>query len=120
MSLFQEGWNYQSLAEDAIEDVFSLDECLIAANKKVFEMLRFDEQICDGWHFYAVELSLQCHVKKLGVKVFDANIVHLSGGNVDDSFYVTEEKVVRKYRRQFRKISYPCGWTYTNPIFMKF
>lgn len=111
-----QGWNYETLAEKSIEDVFSLDECLIAANKKVFETLRFDEQVCDGWHFYAVELCLQCHVKKIGVKVFDANIVHLSSGNLNSSFYATEKRIARKYRRQFHIISYPCGWIYTNPI----
>ncbi len=116
MAIIQEGWNYKSLKKGETQDVFTLDECLIAGNRELFENLRFDEEVCDGWHLYAAELCLQCHVKGYPVKVFDANIVHLSGGNQDKTFYACERKLVKKYRKYFPRISYTCGWAYTDPI----
>lgn len=116
MAMIQEGCNYNSLEKGSTQDVFTLDECLIAGSIELFENLRFDDKVCDGWHLYAAELSLQCHVKGYDVKVFDANIVHLSGGNQDKTFYQCERKLVNKYRDRFPLISYTCGWAYTDPV----
>lgn len=116
MAIIQEGWNYKSLKKGETQDAFTLDECLIAGSRELFEELRFDEEVCDGWHLYAAELCMQCHVKGYPVKVFDANIVHLSGGNQDKTFYQCERKLVKKYRNHFPLISYTCGWAYTDPV----
>lgn len=116
MAIIQQGWNYKTLPKGSTRDVFSLDECLICGNRKVFQTLRFDEQVCDGWHLYAAEFCMQCHLNGIGVKVFDADIVHLSGGNLDKSFYQCEKRIVKKYRNVFPMISYTCGWSYTDPV----
>lgn len=116
MAAEQEGWNFTTLPKGTTQDVFTLDECLICGSRELFETLRFDEQVCDGWHLYAAELCMQCHVKGIDVKVFDADIVHLSGGTTDSSFYACEKKLVKKYRKNFPIISYTCGWAYTNPV----
>ena len=116
MGAHQDGDDLTSLQKGAVEDVFSLDECLICGHRSIFEEVQFDEDVCEGWHLYATELCLQCHVKGINVKVFDADIVHLSGGNPDKSFYETEKKIVKKYRKTFRLISYTCGWAYTDPF----
>ena len=105
-----------TLEKGTTQEVFTLDECLIAGNREVFRNLRFDEEVCDGWHLYAVDLSLQCQVKHIPVMVYGANIVHLSGGTQDESFYTCERKLVKKYRKEFPLISYTCGWAYTNPL----
>ncbi len=62
------------------------------------------------------ELSLQWHMRGIPVRVFDANIVHLSGGTQDKTFYQIERNVVEKYRGFFPLISYTCGWVYTGRI----
>ena len=116
MSMIQEGWCYTTLKKGTTQDVFALDECLICGNRELFTNLRFDEDVCDGWHLYAVELSLQCQVKGLKVKVFDADIVHLSGGVQGKDFYSCEKKLARKYRKYYPLINYTCGWTYTDPL----
>ena len=116
MALFKDGWNYKTLEKGTTEEVFTLDECLICASRSLFAQLKFDEETCNGWHLYAAELCMQCHVKGLCVKVFDADIVHLSGGSQDKSFYVCERKLVKKYRKTFPIISYTCGWAYTDPF----
>lgn len=116
MSMFQDGWRYKSLAQGAVEDVFTLDECMIAANSCVFKSIQFDEINCDGWHLYAADLCMQCHILDIPVKVFDADIIHLSGGNADKAFYRCEKRLAKKYRKRFPIISYTFGWTYTDPI----
>ena len=116
MAAVQEGWNFKTLPKGTTQDVFTLDECLICGSRELFETLRFDEQVCDGWHLYAAELCMQCHVKEIDVKVFDADIVHISGGTTDSHFFKCEKKLVKKYRKYFPIISYTSGWAYTDPV----
>lgn len=116
MAEVQEGNNFKTLQKQTTMEVFTLDECLICGNRVLFETMRFDEQVCDGWHLYAAELCMQCHVQGIEVKVFDADIVHLSRGSVDSYFFACERRLVKKYRKCFPVISYSCGWTYTNPL----
>lgn len=105
---------YRTIHSKEIKDVFTLDECLIAGNKRVFENIQFDEELCNGWHFYAVEFCLQCHQNGINTKVYDSNISHLSAGKIDASFRECEKRVAKKYRKKYRVLSYPCGWCYTH------
>ncbi len=107
---------YNTLQTGATQNVMSLDECLIAANKAVFDVVQFDPIVCDGWHLYAVDISYQCHLHHFPVKVFDAHLTHLSNGNMTSSFFDCEAKLADKYRKYFRVLTYTCGWTYTAPI----
>ena len=116
MAVIQEGWKYGTLRADRDEKVQTLDECMIAASRELFNNFHFDELTCDGWHLYAVDMSLQCLVSGNEVMVFDANIVHLSGGNMDASFWRIEKKLAEKYRGEFSRINTTCTWTYTNPF----
>lgn len=100
--------------------VQTLDECLIAAHRNVFDAVRFDEVVCDGWHFYAVELSLQQAMLGRAVKVFGANVEHLSGGTMDRTFFECETKVAKKYRGKIARISYTNSWCWTNPVLFAF
>lgn len=68
------------------------------------------------WHFYVVDLCLQCHLKGIGVKVFDSDLIHLSNGTIDENFKYYEEKVARKYSGIYPIINYCCGSVYTNLI----
>lgn len=111
-----EGWKYQSLKEGEIKSCFTLDECLFACNFDLFKNIRFDEVTCDGWHLYAAELCLQCHLKGFEVKAFDAEVLHLSGGNPDHSFYECERRIVKKYRKVFSLLTFTTGWAYTNTL----
>ena len=96
--------------------VQTLDECLIAAHRSVFDQVRFDEEVCNGWHFYAVELCLQQAMLGNAVKVFGANIVHLSGGTMDKTFFECEKRVAKKYRGKIGLITYTNCWCWTNPV----
>ena len=50
------------------EEVHTLDECLTIFPKSVFDVLQFDEKVCDDWHLYAVDYCL-C-ARNLGFDVY--------------------------------------------------
>ena len=82
-------------------EVQTLDECLIIIPKNVFQKLKFDETVVDGWHLYAVEYCLSA--KKLGIDPYVIpadDVYHLSSGfSMNDSYY----KILRKVARQHRE-----------------
>lgn len=96
--------------------VFTLDECLFGCHRDILSKIRFDEDVCDGWHFYAVDFALQAHVAGARVEVIPAKVVHASGGNRDESYYLAQEKIKKKYRDRFEVIPTTCGWTRTSDI----
>lgn len=109
-------WESQTCPKGWSHEVQTLDECLIAANREVFDSIRFDEIVCAGWHFYTVELSLQQGLLNRPVKVFNANVTHLSGGTMDKAFFECEARVAKKYRGKVNLISYTNCWCWTNPF----
>lgn len=115
-TLVGEAANWSPAETGTYAPVFSLDECLIAGHRSVFERVSFDEKTCDGWHLYAVDLCIQCHLKCIDVKVMDAEVRHLSRGHVDRAFIRTEGKLAKKYRKDLKMITHTNGWTYTNPL----
>ena len=50
------------------EKVQTLDECLVIVPKSVFNVLTFDEEVCGGWHLYAVDYCLS--VRKVGFDIY--------------------------------------------------
>lgn len=96
--------------------VMSLDECLFAFGSKVLDRVTFDDVTCDSWHFYAVDLCLQAHLCSIPVYVVPANVLHLSGGNRDASYYLAQEKLKSKYMADYDCIATTCGWTSTSYV----
>ena len=116
MYCVREERKYGTLQEGNDAPVQTLDECLIAGHRSLFEKFPFDEETCYAWHLYAVDLSIQCILSKYEVKVFDANIIHLSGGNMDYTFWESEKRLAKKYQGKINKINTTCCWTYTHPF----
>ena len=96
--------------------VMTLDECLFGCSRSVFERISFDDSVCNGWHFYAVDFCLQAQLADIPVCVVPANVLHLSGGNRDASYYLAQEKIKEKYKGRFKSIATTCGWTLTDSI----
>lgn len=97
------------------QKVFTLDECLIVCHKDCMKKVKFDEKICDGWHLYGADLCLQAIIdKELDVMVLPMDICHKSHGNADDSYFKTQKKVGRKYKKFFKYINTTNGYVYTN------
>ena len=87
------------------EPVQTLDECLVLIPKKVFDSRSFDEVICNGWDLYAVDYSLSIRQVGLGVFVLPLMIHHRSKGHIEESYYVTLNEVLKKYRNHSRRIN---------------
>lgn len=108
VSTIVEGKNQKRIGEDFDEpiEVHTLDECLIGCSKNTF--LKFDEQACDNWHLYVVDLCLES--KKQGIKILciPSDIWHFSGGKINDGFYVTLKRLVKKHKNNYKYISTTC------------
>ena len=112
--------------------VQTLDECLIIVPKSVFDKLKFDEEVCDGWHLYGVDYSLS--IKNLGL---DAYVIPLPayhastgiGKNIlkimfslephPKEYYRILPKILSKHSA-VGKIYTTCGnWSLDSPLFLQ-
>ena len=113
------------------EKVQTLDECLVIVPRSVFNVLAFDEKMCDDWHLYAVDYCLSA--RKLG---FDAYaipmfIYHqstgiltenlfriiLSLGQYPKGYYQTLKKLLEKHKNQVKQIYTTTGvWSTSQPL----
>ena len=111
------------------EKVQTLDECLVLLPRSVFDMLQFDEKVCDDWHLYAVDYSLSMARLGLDVYVIPASIYHRSTGVPNNKdlyeqevwqsyllrtffsagFYRTLRKLLEKHKRHTRHIYATTG-----------
>ena len=106
---------YDGLKKDEIREVFTIDECLFACNKKLLDKINFDSKLCKHWDFYAVDLALQCQLANIPVYSIGLKLIHYSKGNTKTkAFKSVEKRLINKYRNNFSIITYPCGWSYTS------
>ena len=77
----------------------TLDECCVAMSKDTWFKFPFQEQICDGWHLYVVELCLRVSLENVLIAYGEFAITHLSGGNVDENYMKTYKKLLRIYKK---------------------
>ena len=111
-------WVSQDKRIDSItkpEKVFTLDECLIACHKDCFEKIRFDEELCDGWHLYGADLCLQAQdFAGFNVEVVPLDVWHKSPGNADKSYFITQNRLAKKYKKYHKVINTTNGYQYTS------
>ncbi len=88
----------------------TVDEFLIVMYKSTFLIHPFDEQLCDGWHFYAVEQCLNAKVNGKKVFVINADIRHISPGYIDSKFYWAQYKIAKKYQNIDHIIGTCCNF----------
>ena len=99
-------------------NVQTVDECFFVIPKNVFEMVKFDEKVCDGWHLYAVDYCLSVKEMKFLVCVVPISLYHRS---VADSFskeyYSTIKKIIKKHKKNFDPIFTTMGnWNSYYPL----
>jgi len=118
---------------DSPIEVQTLDECLLIIPRKIFEIIKFDEETCNNWHLYGVDYCLSVKEMKMKVYTLPLTIYHRSKGESaisSDSFfrlgskkneyYVTLKKVLKKHKNHFKKICTTCGdWHTAYPIFLQ-
>lgn len=105
-------------------EVETLDECFIAMKKDVLEDVIFDEMVCDGWHFYAVDFCLSAKI--IGYRSYvlphiaqHKNIIEMpnymyTSGILGRDFYDIAKKVREKHKNNYKIINAPCAYYSTN------
>lgn len=89
----------------------SLDECLFIMWKDAWKLHHFDEDVCDHWHFYAVEQCLYFRLKGGNIYIFDADVNHLSEtGNLDRTYFRALLKLLKRYRREYNYVVSTTGY----------
>ena len=78
----------------------TLDECCIAMRRTTWQRLKFNEDICDGWHLYVVEFCLRARSIKAVVCSNNCDIQHLSNGTVNEEYMKTFKKLLIEYKDQ--------------------
>lgn len=109
-------YDYDFNGKDWVE-VLTCDECFIAMNRETYEKVGgFDQDNFDGWHLYVVDLTLRANDRSIPVVVVRANAWHRSHGTMDKEFDRYKNILRKKYKDDYQKIYYPCGWTYTSSL----
>ena len=92
----------------------SVDECLFAMEKTVFQQYRFDELICNNWHFYAAEFSYRVRLDNIQTYIIPIDLHHNSVGNsMNIDFYYTLDRLCKKYKTSYKKINTTCCYVNT-------
>ena len=98
--------------------VQTLDECLFIIPKSLFDRIQFDEQVCSGWHLYAVDYSLSVEEIGLDVYVVPASIYHKSTGeSFSREYYSILKKLLNKHRKNYKMVYTTMGnWNSEYPL----
>lgn len=98
-------------------EVESLDECLIAMTRAHWQELPFDEQCCDNWHCYGVDMCFANTLRGGRNIMLPLEICHDSQGDArNNSYRATIRNLIRKYhgtaiqRINTTCLDIPCNW----------
>lgn len=85
-----------------------VDEGLFGMKRQIFSELRFNEELCNNWHLYAVEMCL--HTRKNGGNVYihPIQIHHFSYGHISRGYMKNMIKLVDYYHNDFKYIWTTC------------
>lgn len=79
----------------------TVDECCFEMTCECFNRLRFNEEVCDGWDLYAVEMCLRGkdNVTR-GEGGYNPGIKHFSGGNIDSNYMIKFKQLLNIYHHE--------------------
>lgn len=101
--------------------VQTVDECLFIIPKSMFNINRFDEKVCDGWHLYAVDYCLS--VMKIGFHIYliPLEIYHKSTGySFTNEYYSILKRLIKKHGIDYNKIYTTTeNWSTKWPLFLQ-
>ncbi|MHA1729903.1 MAG: glycosyltransferase [Promethearchaeota archaeon] len=92
-----------------IEEVQTLDECLMIIPRSIFTIQKFDENLFDGWDYHGVDYCLS--VKSRGLKVYvlplECNhscLIRLSQFSEFKDLYKYQRRLYKKHKKNFKHI----------------
>lgn len=80
-----------------LQEVQTVDECIFGGYTECFKKYPFDDDLCDNYHLYAVEISLRAIIRGDKVFVCDIDLIHKSPGNADKRFFKGVYKLAKAY-----------------------
>ncbi|MGB6535069.1 MAG: glycosyltransferase, partial [Xanthobacteraceae bacterium] len=95
--------------------VQALDGVFIAAKRRVFESIQFDEATFDGFHLYDLDFTYRAFLAGFRTTVpWDMLIIHSSSGRLDAEWQKYAQKFSAKYRGQkiVRTVPPPVSWPF--------
>lgn len=92
-----------------IKKVQTVDECVLFIQKSFFSELEFDEKVCDNWHLYGVDYSLEVIKRNLNVYILPLTAYHLSFGHVSKGYDNTLSKLIKKHKNTYKLIYTTVG-----------
>jgi hypothetical protein len=124
LSNIKEGIPPQDVSNNHVKNpikVQTVDECFFVIPKTLFNTVKFDEKVCDGWHLYAVDYCLS--VKEIGLDVYvvPIKLYHRSIANsFSIDYYSTVKKLIKKHENNFNYITTTMGnWNNNNPLYLQ-
>jgi hypothetical protein len=101
--------------------VQTVDECFFVIPKSVFNTVKFDEKVCDGWHLYGVDYCLDVKEMGLDVYVVPIKLYHRSAANsFSIDYYFTVKKLIKKHEKSFNSITTTMGnWNNSKPFHLQ-
>ncbi len=95
-----------------VSNIQVLDGVFFAVRRKVLEVVHFDAETFDGFHFYDLDFSHRVYLAGFRVAVSNEIVlVHQSMGNFDDEWRKYGHRFLHKFRGTLRTGgSSPCFW----------
>lgn len=94
------------------KECISADECCFAMTKELFMNIKFDEEICDNWHLYAVDFCYEAKRRGIKTYIIPEPMYHKEnserGLTADNHFIQCMRKLTKKYRNDFDCIKSTC------------
>lgn len=93
---------------ESLYEVSSVDEGFFGMRRETWSNLKFNENLCDNWHLYCVEMCL--HTRKNGNKVFvyPLQLHHFSMGTISLGYMKNLKKLCYFYGNCFKYIWTTC------------
>lgn len=110
-----------SIKNDYPEQLYAVscvDEGFFGMKRETWNLLKFNENLCDNWHLYCVEMCL--HTRKEGNKVyvFPSQLHHFSLGKISLGYMNNLKRLCNVYRNDFKYIWTTCYKVKTNRIYI--
>lgn len=87
----------------------TLDECIFAMRKELWQKLKFDEETCDNWHFYGADICYNNLLNGGENIILSAQICHESKGHAySQSFRRSLKQMIKKYKRKLKRMETTC------------
>ncbi len=103
---------------EKLYEVSCVDEGFFGMKRKTWDMLKFNEKLCDNWHLYTVEMCLHTRKKGNKVYVYPSQLHHFSMGTISLGYMQNLRRLCDVYRKDFKYIWTTCYKVKTSKLYI--